>query len=74
MRKTHAPDTVRQPLPPEKPHRRKLGCKLADSLEVVPQKPALESFPVEELDGSGMIHAEKPIRPTPLPPPQELIY
>ena len=49
MRKTHAPDTVRQPLPPEKPRRRRLGRKLADSLEVVPQKPALESFPVEEL-------------------------
>ena len=50
MRKTHAPDTVRQPLPPEKPRRRRLGRKLADSLEVVPQKPALESFPVEELE------------------------
>ena len=74
MRKTHAPDTVRRPLPPEKPRRRRLGRKLADSLEAVPQKPALESFPVEELDGSGMIRAEKPIRPTPLPPPQELIY
>lgn len=74
MRKTHAPDTVRQPLPPEKPHRRRLGRKLADSPEVVPQKPALESFSVEELDDSGTIHAEKPIRPIPLPPPQELIY
>ena len=35
---------------------------------------AMESFPAEELDGSGTIHAEKPIRPIPLPPPQELIY
>ena len=41
---------------------------------MAPQKPALEPFPVEEQDGSGMIHAEKPIRLDPLPPPQEPIY
>ena len=74
MKKKYAPESVRQPLPQEKPHRRKLGHRPADSLEMAPRKPALEPFPVEEQDGSGMIHAEKPIRLDPPPPPQEPIY
>lgn len=74
MKKKRAPDAVRQPLPQEKPHCRKLGRKPADSLEMVPQKPVLEPCPVEGPDSSKMLRAEKPIQPVPLPPPQEPIY